>query len=123
MVYASNQSALQYAKDVFATSKRIFSKASTAIDKKTGKIYYGKSGRNHDFILNKLLKTREFTSLEEWDDIFNCAEVRAVSDALDDGTRLSDLIVTTVRVEDLAMVPMCKNCRKLLRGILLVVSG
>ena len=49
--------------------------------------------------------------------------MRAVSDALDDGARLSDLVVTTVRVKDLAMAPMCRNCRKLLRGILLVVTG
>lgn len=123
IVNASQKSALQYAKDVFATSKRKYNMVSTAIDKKTGKIYYGKAGRNPDFIPNKLLKAREFPSLEDWDDIFNCAEVRAVSDALDDGARLSDLVVTTVRVKDLAMAPMCRNCRKLLRGILLVVSG
>lgn len=97
--------------------------ASTTVDKTTGKIYLGEFGLNSNFKVNQILEKMKFDSLEKWDDIFNCAEIRAVSKAIDDRSRIGDLVVTTIRVSKLSMAPMCNNCQKLLQGVYLVVSG
>ena len=42
---------------------------------------------------------------------------------LNSDAKMKDLVVTTVRVSDLTMAAMCRNCQITMKGVLLVVSG
>jgi len=53
----------------------------------------------------------------------NCAEFKAVNNALNAGAKMQNLVVTTVKVKTLALMPMCENCQISIQGVLLVVSG
>ena len=50
-------------------------------------------------------------------------EFNAVNLALNQGAAKGNLVVTTIRVSNLAMEPMCGYCQKAMEGVLLVVSG
>ena len=96
---------------------------STAVDVQSGRLYYGDSGGVLPTDINPVLKNQMPTvSLEIWS-VANCAEFKAVNNALNVGAKLENLVVTTVRVNTLTFVPMCKNCQISIQGVLLVVSG
>ena len=61
-------------------------------------------------------------SSELWE-VANCAEFNSVNNALNAGSKMQNLVVTTVRVKTLQLFPMCDNCMISLKGVLLVVSG
>jgi RHS repeat-associated protein len=83
---------------------------SAAVDAKTGKIYYGDSGTHPDNINQALRERMPATSLEAWS-VENCAEFNATNNALNNGAKMEDLTITTVRVKNGDPEPRCDNCR------------
>ena len=91
---------------------------SAVLDIKTGKIYFGDSGFIAENINAELTRRMPRISSTKWP-VANCAEFNA----LNAGARMQDLVVTTVRVSNSVLAPMCRNCVQSLKGVLLVVSG
>lgn len=50
------------------------------------------------------------SSLAEWPNVFNCAEMDAVNQALNNGVRLDNLQLYTVYTKSGDSVAMCGNC-------------
>lgn len=123
-IETSKQAAIDNAKKLQALprSKRPVM-TSAAVDIKTGKVYLGESGSIPEN-LNELMQS--YVTLK-YDHIKwpsgNCAEFNAVNLALNKGAAKGNLIVTTIRVSNLSMEPMCGYCQKVMEGVLLVVSG
>lgn len=61
------------------------------------------------------------SSLERWD-IENCAEFKAVNDALNAGAKIKNLEVHTVLTKNGESFPMCQNCQVTIFGVM-VTSG
>ena len=119
----SKQAALEHAKELQALPKnKRPTMASAVCDMKTGKIYLGRSHHIGKKINELLEPYTHMESLEPWQ-VANCAEFDAVNLALNSGANVGDLVVTTVRVSDLTMATMCRNCQITMKGVLLVVSG
>ena len=96
---------------------------SAAVDIKSGRLYYGDSGGVLPTNINPVLKNQmPAVSGTSWA-VANCAEFKAVNNALNAGVKLEDLVVTTVRVRTLAIAPTCKNCQISIQGVLWVVGG
>ena len=96
---------------------------SAAVDVQSGRLYYGDSGGVLPTDINPVLKNQmPAVSGTNWA-VANCAEFKAVNNALNAGVKLENLVVTTVRVRTLAIAPMCKNCQISIQGVLWVVSG
>jgi RHS repeat-associated protein len=92
--------------------------AVTAVrDKRTGKIYYGESGRpvlDPSEAHPNLRMPAE--SQMPWKNVGNCAEPKAINQALNDGARKSDLQVATVEVKNGKPKECCLNCKQTTRG-------
>ena len=96
---------------------------SAAVDVQSGRLYYGDSGGVLPTDINPVLKNQmPAISNTNWA-VANCAEFKAVNNALNAGVKLENLVVTTVRVRTLVIAPMCKNCQISIQGVLWVVSG
>ncbi len=84
---------------------------AAVVDKTTGKIYYGNAGKPLPTTVDPYLAERmPNPSLENWE-VANCAEFKAVNDALLNGARIENLEVYTVRTKTGEAYPRCKNCR------------
>lgn len=85
--------------------------AAAAVDTRTNKVYYGRSGKPLPLQKAQLLESRKpQESLEPWR-VENCAEYKAVNQALLDGARIQDLEVHTVRNSNGLAFPRCSNCK------------
>ncbi|WP_416054401.1 RHS repeat-associated core domain-containing protein [Pectobacterium carotovorum] len=95
---------------------------SAVVDKATGKVYYGFSGRPLPNSIHPHLAERmPSPSLERWP-VQNCAEFKGVNQALLDGARLENLEVHTVKTISGEAFPMCSNCQTTIFGTI-VTSG
>ncbi|MCV3212365.1 YwqJ-related putative deaminase [Plectonema radiosum NIES-515] len=84
---------------------------AAAVNTKTGKVYYGTSGKPLPTTIDEYLAERmPSPSLEPWE-VSNCAEFKAVNNALLDGANVEDLEVHTVRTKTGEAFPRCQNCR------------
>ena len=89
---------------------------SAVVDVSTGKTYYGNSGRPHPEQIHPLLRERmPNPSLESWP-VHNCAEFKAINNALRDGARITNLEVHTVRTITGEAFPRCANCQITTQG-------
>lgn len=88
---------------------------SAAVDRATGKVYYGKSGSIPDSIHPDLASRMPDPSLEPWPS-GNCAEFHAVNEALSNGAKLKDISYATVRTRPGVNFPSCANCQVSLSG-------
>ncbi|MEI4803438.1 hypothetical protein WAZ07_19635 [Bacillus sp. FJAT-51639] len=108
------------------------SKVSAIVDTKTGKIYYGYSGKTgfnpsrtevlHEDLQKLIERTKDLAkkdinnpyvekgSFEKWD-VDNCAEIQAVNQALNDGAKIEDMFVRTVNFKTGEFADFCKNCK------------
>jgi hypothetical protein len=92
------------------------SATSVAVDKVTGKPYFGESGRPFPTSIDPKLATRmPSPSMEKWP-VENCAEFKAVNNALLDGAKLENLEIHTVKTRTGAAFPRCQNCSTTLSG-------
>ena len=55
------------------------------------------------------------TTLESWS-VTNCSEVSAATSAINNGSRLEDLVIRTVRTKESMAYPPCRNCQTWLPG-------
>ncbi|MEH2288866.1 YwqJ-related putative deaminase [Nostoc sp.] len=85
---------------------------AAAVDTETGKVYYGTSGKPLPTIIDEYLAERMPVPSEEKWEVSNCAEFKAVNDALLDGANIMDLEVHTVRTRSGEAYSRCRNCRK-----------
>jgi hypothetical protein len=91
--------------------KSIPSATAAVVDTKTGEVYYGTSGNPLPTTIDEYLTERTPSpSLEPWQ-VANCAEFKAVNNAMLDGANIEDLEVHTVRTRTGEAFPRCKNCR------------
>ena len=123
-VEESKQAAIENAKKLQALPKnKRPTMTSAAVDMKTGNVYLGECG---SVPVNINSQMKPFTELYfehiKWRP-GNCAEFNAVNLALNSGAVKSNLVVTTIRVSELAMAPMCDYCKIAMEGVLFVVSG
>ncbi|EEY8851674.1 TPA: hypothetical protein IFJ06_005245, partial [Escherichia coli] len=95
---------------------------SAVVDKRTGKIYYGESGWPHPTEIHPTLQNNMPSASKERWAIENCAEFKAVNEALKANAKISDLEVHTVLVKTGEAFPMCKNCQISIFGAV-VTSG
>ncbi|URZ03165.1 hypothetical protein [Clostridium felsineum] len=108
------------------------SKVSAIVDTKTGKIYYGYSGKVgfnpsraetvHKELQKLIERTKDLArrdvnnpyaekaSFERWD-VDNCAEIQAVNQALNDEVKIEDMFIRTVNFKTGEFADFCKNCR------------
>ena len=119
----SQEAALARAKDLQKLHGNKPTMTSAAVDVKSGTIYYSDSGgvlptNIHPALANQM----PAISSTNWA-VANCAEFKAVNNALNAGAYMENLVVTTVRVRTLTLAPMCANCQISLQGVLWVVSG
>jgi uncharacterized Zn-binding protein involved in type VI secretion len=85
-------------------------------DLRTGKVYSGTSGRPYPKEIHPDLRARmPAKSLEAWK-VENCAEFKAVNEALYDGAKFNDLRIVTVVSRNGMPVPRCANCRLTTHG-------
>ncbi|NEU71100.1 hypothetical protein PI95_000535 [Hassallia byssoidea VB512170] len=89
---------------------------AVAVDTETGKVYYGTSGKPLPTTIDEYLAERMPVPSEEPWEVSNCAEFKAVNDALLDGANIRDLEVHTVRTKTGQAYPRCRNCRKTIDG-------
>ena len=86
---------------------------SVAYDRKTGQHYVGESGKPYPDKINPKLKDKmPDESLEVWD-VENCAEFKAVNNALNDGANIKNLDVQTLKLtkNGTQSFPRCQNCK------------
>ena len=89
---------------------------SAVVDTETGTVYQGVSGQPLPTTIHPYLAERmPVPSLERWQ-VANCAEFKAVNDALVNGARIEKLEVHTVRTKKGEAYPRCKNCRLTVDG-------
>ncbi len=100
----------------FAATGRRPTMAGVAVDTRTGQVYFNNSGKpwptEFDPVLQRQMPN---PSLKEWQPQ-NCAEFKAVNDALRDGARLEDIQYAAARVSTGASMPACPNCQISLQG-------
>jgi hypothetical protein len=85
--------------------------AAAAVDTRSNKVYYGRSGKPLPQQTAPLLESRKpKESLEPWR-VENCAEFKAVNQALLDGAQIQNLEVHTVRNSNGLAFPRCRNCQ------------
>jgi hypothetical protein len=90
---------------------------SVVVNKITGKVYKGTSGKPYPTEIHPALKDRmPDPSMERWAPE-NCAEFKAVNEALLDGATFGDLEVSTVIVRSGEAFPRCNNCQKTTDGV------
>ncbi|MDZ4822269.1 MAG: RHS repeat-associated core domain-containing protein [Flavobacteriales bacterium] len=96
---------------------------SVAVDKKTGKVYTGESGRVKPprTDLHPELEQRMPKESLERHSPDNCAEVDAANEALKDGAKIEDLEIHTVKIEKNTGVVSdfepCNNCQQTFEGV------
>ncbi|MBD2499005.1 hypothetical protein H6G83_00010 [Anabaena azotica FACHB-119] len=91
--------------------KKIPTATSAVVDVSTGKVYYATSGRPYPQTIHPLLQARmPNPSLETWP-VNNCAEFKAVNQALLDGAKITNLEVHTVRTQTGEAFSRCANCQ------------
>lgn len=93
-------------------------KASTVIDKRTGKVYQEDSGYplpKTEEIHPTLRERMPKPSLEEAHVPENCAEFKAANKALKDGAKMEDLEMYTINRQK-AGAPRCANCMVTTKG-------
>jgi len=89
---------------------------AAVVDTRTGKVYYGTSGKPLPTTIDEYLAERMPVPSEELWEVSNCAEFKAVNDALLDGANIRNLEVHTVRTRSGEAYPRCRNCRKTIDG-------
>lgn len=90
---------------------------SAAVDKRTGKVYIGESGRvkspREDIVPE--LKNKFPAESQEVHPPDNCAEVDAANEAMKDGARYKDLEIETVKIDkrtgEVTDFEPCENCK------------
>ena len=109
-------------------SKKDFNTACVVYDETTGKYYYGRNGAPFEKGYNKNSKLFGKNGLLEKKlpegslniyKVGDGAEVDAVSKALNDGGRLSNLQMTTINVTEKGFgknKPACENCETVFKG-------
>lgn len=75
---------------------------SVVVDRRTHQTYKGMSGSAFH-----IEDQEELYELWPW---YHCAEFAAVNEALHQGAKLQDLVVSTLRVKSGAKIPRCRNC-------------
>ena len=96
--------------------QKIPTMVSVAIDQKTGKKYYGKSGSRPENIHPILRRQMPKNSHELWP-INNCAEFEAVNNALKGGVQnMKDLHIYTIRTANNQPEARCENCKITTKG-------
>ena len=118
-----NKKIKSWAKSIIKTmspkEKHLFNTASIAFDKKTKKCYYGRNGgykaigyiKNPQLFGPKGLLPR--SSYNKFP-LGNCAEVDAINQALNDGAKLEDLLITTIHTTKNKFGQYkvaCENCK------------
>ncbi len=99
--------------------KRHPTMTSAALDRTTGEFFEDVSGKPHPRSIHPILKGNMADlpegGLEFWD-ICNCAEFKAVNQALNSGSKMKDLEVHTVRVSTGQAAKRCRNCEVTTKG-------
>ena len=107
--------------------KKTFNTACVVYDEITGKYYYGRNGgfRDPGYVRNPILfgdgKHRGILPKESLNGyaIGNCAEVDAINQALNAGSRLGNLHITTIHTTKTDFgknKPACENCTYSFKG-------
>lgn len=114
---SARESAEAHAKSLRETqpNKTLPTAVSAAVDKKTGQVYYGTSGKVPDNIHPDLRSRIPERSLEPWR-VENCAEFNATNKALWDGSKIENLEIHTVRSKTGLPMPRCRNCEITING-------
>ena len=92
--------------------------SAVAVDRRTGKVYSGVSGKPHPAAHPQLadrVEARQGVKPPNWDPE-NCAEFQAVNAALHGGASLSDLEVATVATKSGKARERCNHCKVTTRG-------
>ena len=92
--------------------------SAVAVDRRTGKVYSGVSGRPHPTPhpqLKDRVEARKGVRPPDWEPE-NCAEFQAVNAALHGGARLEDLEVATVVTKSSKPRERCNHCKVTTRG-------
>lgn len=94
------------------TKRRNFNTAAIAYDTRTGQTYFGRNGfieeKVHD-ILKQLEPETTINGLK----LGNCAEMEAVTQALNAGARLEDIKLLVIETKEKGfgtLKPLCENC-------------
>ncbi|WP_424036704.1 RHS repeat-associated core domain-containing protein, partial [Neisseria flavescens] len=105
--------AKQYARQISKTEpvSKHPTTVAVVIDKKTGRIFYGESGKLNDVVHPELKKALPKTSMEKWSTT-NCAEVNALNKALKarPSAKMGDFEVAAANVRTGKRRKPCKNC-------------
>uniref|UniRef100_UPI0027E1A7AF RHS repeat-associated core domain-containing protein n=1 Tax=Neisseria oralis TaxID=1107316 RepID=UPI0027E1A7AF len=105
--------AKQYARQISKTEpvSKHPTTVAAVIDKKTGRIFYGESGKLNDVVHPELKKALPKTSMEKWSTT-NCAEVNALNKALKarPSAKMGDFEVAAANVRTGKRRKPCKNC-------------
>src|SRR5262249_31359091 len=83
---------------------------SVAVSRTTGRVFAGSSGEVPASIHPEMQQRMPQPSLEPWR-VSNCAEFNTCNRALQDGEKMSDLEVHTLRVKNGEAAPRCANCQ------------
>jgi hypothetical protein len=99
--------------DQLKANKERPSAATVLFDERTGKFYYGKSGEPYPSIIHPDLESSFPTAslAGHGRPPINCAECKALNDALLDGAKLENLHGYTFRPRTGNMMPRCSNCQ------------
>jgi hypothetical protein len=112
---------------VKTTSKRQRPRGVTAlVDKKTGKVYVGRSGKVKSpeeldpRVRDRLPSESQLPEGQDWP-TYNCAEVDALNQAVKDGANPKDLVQHTVGIDKktgkITDFERCANCKVTTKGI------
>lgn len=100
------------------SKRKMPAKAAVAVDKRTGKVYAGISGRPFPEVhpdLQERVDARKGVKPPEWDPR-NCAEFYAVNAALHAGAKVDDLDVSTVFAKTGEPEERCPHCQTTTKG-------
>lgn len=95
--------------EAFATRGEADRGAAGAVDTRTGRVYTGHH-RERRPLPDDLRQRLPEPEVEAWP-ADKCAEVSAVSNAMADGARLPDLVITAVLHSDRKVTKPCRNCK------------
>jgi RHS repeat-associated protein len=99
-----------YAASLRSSGQPLPTISSAAVDS-SGSTFFGVSGKPFPELIHPELAARvPATSLEPWHPA-NCAEFKAVNNALLGGSKLNSLEIHTIRTANGEIMPRCANCR------------